>query len=93
MEHRETSLTQTFLELHLVAGHCSIPHASRFMICTMRGRLRKVRKQELDFAHCGARELELGLRRLALNSIFPLRLPPEMPLSRRLSAELSDQGA
>ena len=55
--------------------------------------LRSWRDLLLDFAHRGARELKLGLRRLALNSIFPLRLPPEMPLSRRLSAELSDQGA
>jgi len=47
----------------------------------------------LDFAHCGTRKSELGLRRLALNAIFPPRLPPEMPVLLRLSTDVSDQGA
>jgi hypothetical protein len=50
-------------------------------------------KYGLDFARCGARELEFGLRRLALNSIFPPRLPPQMLVLLRLSTDVSGQGA
>jgi hypothetical protein len=47
----------------------------------------------LDFAHCGVRDAEFGLRKSALKSTFPPRLSPEMALSLRLSAEASAQGA
>ena len=50
-------------------------------------------QEPLDFAHCGVRDAEFGLRKSALKSTFPPRLSPEMALSLRLSAEASAHGA